>query len=51
MEALGINLGYLVAQILNFIIIMVLLFQGIGKVFWPVFETFNRWLPFPYRPS
>jgi len=33
------------------IIIMVLLFQGIGKVFWPVFETFNRWLPFPYRPS
>jgi Zn-dependent protease len=30
------------------IIIMILLFQGIGKLFWPVFNTVNGWLPYRY---
>lgn len=34
------------------IVIMILLFyKGIGALFWPVFNTVNRWLPHPYRPG
>ncbi|HEX6813234.1 MAG TPA: site-2 protease family protein [Planctomycetota bacterium] len=32
------------------IIIMVLLFYVIGRLFWPVYDTVNRWLPYPYHP-